>query len=236
MMQNLLQSNESTDITLVCDDKTKFKAHKFILNACSPVFKTIINDLPEKNSVIYLRGVQAQEMNSILQFMYLGQATLFQDRMNDFLSVAKSLEIKEISKNVDCAVDDSSQDHSYDENIEPNNGETKEEDTIVTPRNDESVVEHKDSKVISQVNEAGQYPCYKCDKQFSYRRSLYQHNKSSHEGIKFSCSKCGYKATTKQTLVIHIQSIHEGLKFPCNMCEYKATQKHHLFRHKKNIH
>ena len=48
MMQNLLLSNESTDITLICEDKTKFKAHKFVLNACSPLFQTIINDLPQK--------------------------------------------------------------------------------------------------------------------------------------------------------------------------------------------
>ena len=236
MMQNLMQSHESSDVTLVCEDKTKLKAHQFVLNACSPVFQSIINELPQKDPIIYLRGVHAPEMKSILQFMYLGQATFFQDRMNDFLNVAKSLEIKEISKNVDCDVDYSFQDQSYDKNIEPNNGKTKVEDTIVTPSNDESTVKHKDSKVISPVNEAGQYPCYKCDKQFSYSRSLYQHNKSAHEGIKFSCSECGYKATTKQTLVIHIQSIHEGLKFPCNMCDYKASQKQHLFTHKKNIH
>ena len=51
MMQNLLQSNESTDVTLVCEDRTKFKAHKFVLNACSPLFQSMIY----LNPVIYLR-------------------------------------------------------------------------------------------------------------------------------------------------------------------------------------
>ena len=77
MMQNLLLCSESTDVTLVCEDKTKFKAHKFVLNACSPVFHSIINDMPQSYPVIYLKGVFAQEMKSILQFMYLGQATIF---------------------------------------------------------------------------------------------------------------------------------------------------------------
>ena len=105
MMANLMESNETTDITIVCEDKTKYRAHKFVLNSCSPVFQSIINDLPQKgDSVIYLRGVLSQEMKSILQFMYLGQATFYHDRMNEFLEVAKSLEIKEISKDVD--VDD----------------------------------------------------------------------------------------------------------------------------------
>merc|ERR1719342_1094736 len=115
MMKNLMQSNESTDVTLVCEDRTKFNAHKFVLNACSPVFQAIIKDLPQKDPVIYLRSILAPEMNSILQFMYLGQATLYHDRMNEFLNVAKSLEIKDICKDVDCDTTDKLQN---DENNE----------------------------------------------------------------------------------------------------------------------
>merc|ERR1712189_130856 len=44
-------------------------------------------------------------MKSILQFMDLGQATFYQDRMNEFLEVAKTLEIKEIGKDVDYNAD-----------------------------------------------------------------------------------------------------------------------------------
>merc|ERR1712173_401715 len=106
-MQNLMQSNYSTDVTIVCEDKTKFKAHKLVLKACSSVFQTIIEDLPHsEGSVVYLRGVNEPEMKSILQFMYLGQATFYQDRMNEFINVAKSLEIKEISKNVEYETED----------------------------------------------------------------------------------------------------------------------------------
>jgi len=72
MMKTLMNSKSSADVTLVCNDKTKLKAHKFVLSAGSPVFKSIIEDFPQKEtSFIYLRGVQSQEMNSILQFMYL---------------------------------------------------------------------------------------------------------------------------------------------------------------------
>merc|ERR1712221_23446 len=150
MMQNLMQSHESTDVTLVCEDKTKFKAHQFVLNAYSPVFKSIINDLPQKDSVIYLRGVLAPEMKSILQFMYLGQATFYQDRMNDFLNVAKSLEIKEISKDVDAP------ESLNDQEFVTNNKNFPEEEIIVSPRNEEGEIDQISSKVISQKNEAGQ--------------------------------------------------------------------------------
>ena len=40
LMQNLMQSNKSSDVTIVCEDKTRFKVHKFVLNACSLVFQS----------------------------------------------------------------------------------------------------------------------------------------------------------------------------------------------------
>ena len=71
----MMKSNElELNVTLVCDDKKQFKAHKIVLSACSSVFRRIIKDLPKNGSVIYLRGIQHQEMESILEYMYLGGA------------------------------------------------------------------------------------------------------------------------------------------------------------------
>ena len=98
MLQDLMNSNEFTDLTLVSDDRKYFKAHKIVLCASSPVLKNIINDNPSSSPLIYLRGVHSQEVESILQFVYLGKATFYRDRINEFLKVAKSLEIKEIGK------------------------------------------------------------------------------------------------------------------------------------------
>ena len=82
MLHEMMKSNELTDVTLVCDDKRQFKAHKIVLSASSSVFKSIVHDLPQNNSVIYLRGIQHQEMESILEFMHLGVA-FFLSRKNE---------------------------------------------------------------------------------------------------------------------------------------------------------
>ena len=97
MLLDMATSNEFADVTLVSDDKKQFKAHKIVLSANSPAFKGIISDNPLSNSYIYLRGIQSLELEAILQFIYLGQATIDQERMDEFLDVAKSLEMKEIT-------------------------------------------------------------------------------------------------------------------------------------------
>ena len=99
MLHNMMSSNDLTDVTLVSEDKKHFKAHRVVLSASSSVFKSIISDHILSSPIIYLRGIQSFEIDSILQFIYLGEATIYQERMNEFLSTAKSLEIKEIEQN-----------------------------------------------------------------------------------------------------------------------------------------
>merc|ERR1719244_372170 len=101
MLQNMMSSNELTDVTLISEDKKKFKAHKVILSACSSLFKSIICESDLSGPIIYLRGIQSLEIESILQFIYFGEATFYQERMNEFINVARSLEVKDIIKDIE---------------------------------------------------------------------------------------------------------------------------------------
>ena len=47
VLGTLLETGESSDVTLVCDDQVKFKAHKFVLKACSSVFESILQETNE---------------------------------------------------------------------------------------------------------------------------------------------------------------------------------------------
>ena len=95
-LRNILKEMSSddsfADVTLVTDDKKQIKAHRNILSACSSVFKEILQINTNNNHpVIYLRGIQYSEMESILQFIYMGEAKFYEERMNEFLNVAKNL-------------------------------------------------------------------------------------------------------------------------------------------------
>ena len=83
MMKSLVTDTAYADVTLISEDKKYMKAHKNVLSFCSPTFKEIFS-LDKSASVIYLKGVNHSEVESILQFIYLGEATFKPDRMNDF--------------------------------------------------------------------------------------------------------------------------------------------------------
>ena len=78
LFQNLLETQEFSDVTLISDDQHQYRVHKFKISACSSVFKNILSSNP-LNSSIYLRGVHHEELESILQFMYFGEATLYHE-------------------------------------------------------------------------------------------------------------------------------------------------------------
>ena len=103
MMQNMMQTDNFTDVTLVTDDKKSIKAHRNILSACSPVLNDILLKMDHQTNhpFIYLKGIQSSEMESILQFIYQGEARFAEYRLNEFISASQSLEITQLSKNAE---------------------------------------------------------------------------------------------------------------------------------------
>merc|ERR1712126_263127 len=213
---NLFDSGESSDVTLVSDDQVKFKAHKFVLKACSPVFESILQETNELKSVVYLRGVYELELKPILEFIYCGQASFYQERMKEFLKVGKDLQIKEIKE-----VPDEDENEVVGENIEDDTPqEINEEDinSVYEPEIGSSATEETGQQVSVPSNST---QCSLCDAVFTQRCSMLAHIKYKHEGVKFPCSHCDYKTSHQSHLKRHIERIHEGVKYPCSHCDYK---------------
>ena len=84
MLQEFLNSNILTDVTLVSDDGIGCYAHKAVLSACSKTFQTLLKDHGQNNSVIHLIGHAYQDIESMLEYMYLGEATIRHESMDKF--------------------------------------------------------------------------------------------------------------------------------------------------------
>lgn len=70
-----------------------------VLAACSTLFRNILtNNRQNKNPIIYLKGVDARSLTSVLDFMYQGQVNVSQEDLAVFLRVAEELNVKGLTE------------------------------------------------------------------------------------------------------------------------------------------
>ena len=91
---NFREDNDFADVTLVCNDGQQVEAHKVILAASSPFFKTLLSKNKHPHPLIYMRRVNYNELAAIMDFLYLGEANVFQDDLDSFLAIAEELKLK----------------------------------------------------------------------------------------------------------------------------------------------
>ena len=85
------------DVTLVSMDGHQVKAHRIILTASSPIFMNIFKNNTRSNPMIYMRGINTRDLDSIVDFMYYGEANIDQDNVEAFLALADELQLQGLS-------------------------------------------------------------------------------------------------------------------------------------------
>ena len=93
ILSQLWKDQDFTDVTLVTADSQQISVHKAILSACSPFFKQLFLLNPHPRPTVYLKGVQAQELKSLMEYMYLGGSKVQEQHLDTFLEVGEELGI-----------------------------------------------------------------------------------------------------------------------------------------------
>ena len=96
---NLREDKEFTDVTLVCEDGQQVDAHKLVLIASSPFFLNILKRNKHPHPLIYMRGVRPQNLMSMVDFLYYGEANVYQENLDSFLVLAEELQLKGLRGN-----------------------------------------------------------------------------------------------------------------------------------------
>ena len=103
------------DVSLVASDGEEvLQAHKVILSTCSPFFSSVLSKQSRSSPgmggmvhpVIYLRGVTAQDLRNVLDFMYHGEVNVAQEDLDAFLATAEDLKVKGLTQGNDAGAAD----------------------------------------------------------------------------------------------------------------------------------
>ena len=251
--RELLDEIEFVDVTLVSDDLKQIKAHKVILSACSSIFKKMLQQNPQQQPIIYLTGVAFKEMQSMVNFMYLGQTEVEQDDLNHFMEVAAKFDVKGLSQ--DKPSDEATFEHNFKEELPVVEEERKEADSLFNEdfEMDQDDINHFmeisakiDMKGISPEKHAATILAGDLEEKCSTDNEWKPDAHSLESSVKaspvqssdnlYSCEQCDYKSDRPYSIKIHKKARHDGIKFPCDQCEYKSTFANALSRHKKNQH
>ena len=97
--EDLRKDSDFSDIYISSEDGRIFGAHKLVLSASSQYFKGVLQLYKESKPLIHLRSIQTHLLEKILDFIYLGKASVYQSHLEDFMCVATDLKIKGLCKN-----------------------------------------------------------------------------------------------------------------------------------------
>ena len=91
------EDSNFADVTLVCEDGQQIEAHKVILASSSPFFLNLLRVSLHPRPLIYMRGLKADILVAILDFLYCGEASICQENLASFFLVAEELKLKNLT-------------------------------------------------------------------------------------------------------------------------------------------
>jgi hypothetical protein len=90
---SILSKEQYVDVTLAAEGKT-LKCHRLILSSCSPYFEEILSGIsPYQHPVLFMRDIPFWILKSLCDFMYAGEVHIFQNKLEELLTVAEALKV-----------------------------------------------------------------------------------------------------------------------------------------------
>ena len=233
-----------SDVTLACEGQI-IKAHKVILSACSPFFRNLLKSDLHPQPLVVMRGTRFSDLVSMLDFIYLGEANIFQEQVESFLALAEELELHglatevagtEASRSYYCSEDKGglsglksnfgqSKNLSYKRREKENN----KNKSLISRADDKIKIE---GDLLSTMNlrlrtDPQKQTIVIDPSTLAVIDSLYQMSENT-----YACKHCKYTNRNRAQLRDHVQKHIEGLEIPCQVCNkvYRSAGalRHHI--------
>jgi len=93
VLSNIRKKEAYCDSTLACDGRF-YPVHKLVLSTCSDYFEQMFEKTKDKQPVIVLKDIRHEELEALLNYMYLGEVNVLQNDLSGLIKAAECLRIK----------------------------------------------------------------------------------------------------------------------------------------------
>ena len=231
--KDLVGKIEFSDVTLVCGDGQKIPGHQVILATGCTLFKNLLEGEEAKaKPLIFLRGVEADLLKPLLEFLYTGNAEISDHLITKFLVLAEDFGIegfanKSEKENLNEVLLGVERKKVVDEvllEVETKNPQKKREDDKETSEEETAKVVFKEKEIKNNLRRnptSFQKKCPKCNKAFNNPSNLRRHIKNhpnanrhyiitrSKDGF-YHCQYCEDKMKDRSNMSRHIRKRHQN--------------------------
>ena len=231
---NLREDNDFADVTLACEDGQQVKAHKVILAASSPFFQTLLGRNKHPHPLIYMRGMKCDDLLAIVDFLYLGEANVFQENLDAFLAIAEELQLKGLMGKTDEKVQDFEVDKKYQPpTLSPNINTIAK--IPIEPFKSSKIHSPGENRTLAiPGNLSGDLG--ELEQMVKSMMEKSQNRIASGQRLADRCKVCG-KEGKGRNIEDHIEANHiEGIVIPCNLCDKTFRSRNGLRLHMRQHH
>ena len=224
-----------SDVTLACEDGEQVEAHKVILAASSPFFHNLLRRNKHPHPLIYMRGVKSEDLVAIIDFLYFGEANVYQENIDAFLAIAGELELKGLTGNSNqeqsTTLPLSDRIKSAPNIIQPKTENYKQQESLNGQSYEEEPLETALAVQNYEVSHVNIIDTQELDAKV---KSMMTKSENIFQGRKADiCTVCG-KEGLGRNIIDHIEANHlEGVSIPCNFCEKIFRSRNALRQHAK---
>ena len=238
VFEKLREDKEFTDVTLACEDGLQMEAHKVILTSSSPFFEKILQKSKHPHPLIFLKGFQSKDFVSILDFLYFGEANVYQENLDSFLAIAEEIQLKGLTGQTPSDLIDEWENPQLSEPAQRNKDIFMKQKLIqqerVSPNTFTAVTIPDQSRTdLQALDERVKSMMENGQKKIPNGKDR---NGRPILAKSWICKVCG-KEDKLTNVIQHIEGNHlEGLSIPCDYCSETLSSRNSLRRHKSKFH
>ena len=245
---SLRNDTDFNDVTLVCEENNQVEAHKVILAASSSFFKNILKRNKHSHPLIYMKGMQYEDLLALLEFMYQGETHIYHENIDSFLRIAEDLGLNGLAGETNyykeeyrpdlsppfktsrkkvarkSKIYDTPQQPVLDINIQP------QEPSFITSSQNKDFIPNETFSLAEENTDA-----IKIETTENFMETVSSMIIKTNET--WTCNLCGKVSNDRSNLRKHVETIHtQGLTFSCKSCDKLFRSRKRVYHHMASMH